>query len=575
MSGMRLVQCPTVRRPLLTLCALAALTFVLGLGHAAITDADEAYYAEAAREMVASGDWLTPRYNFTNRWQKPVLYYWLTAAIYRITGPTEGSARLWSALSGVGLALVTFAAARRHRTPNGTRAAGVDADNVGTDRADPDADTAAWLAGAIVATSFGYAAMARSALPDLPLAFCITATIAAVLRAVDHQQLWPWAAAGVAAGCGFLMKGPVALAVPAVVLLPLWWLERRSARVSPTGALLAGGLAAAIGLPWYVAMTATHGMPYLESFFVADNLERFTTARFNDPRPVWFYPAVIVGGMMPWSTFALGPLVSSVRAVLRGTWTLSTIERRLMVWAVVPLLLFMASVGQQPRYVLPILPPLAILLASAIATRVRHTPSALAGPTWLTAALFVVLAAALLRLRPMLITAPSWGPVVGAVLLAAAAVALAVTAATGRYARVVLTMTACAALLVLTLQFGALAGRRPEAVESIAAAVRAHRLNAEPVGSYRVFVRNLVFYTGIRQEDLFDQTAVVQLLQSSGRVLVVVPLEELARLEQAAGVRTRELARVTYLNTANLRLDALVNPSPQSQLESVVLVTNR
>src|SRR4030095_4846699 len=91
---------------------LAALPFCLGLGRQAITDSDEAYYAEAAREMVEGGDWLTPHFNYENRWQKPVLYYWLTATLYELTGPTEAGARFWSALSGVGLVLVTFAVAR-------------------------------------------------------------------------------------------------------------------------------------------------------------------------------------------------------------------------------------------------------------------------------------------------------------------------------------------------------------------------------------------------------------------------------------------------------------------------------
>jgi hypothetical protein len=59
-------------------CCFSFLTFGIGLGRQAITEADEAYYAEAAREMVVSGDWLTPHFNYEDRWQKPVLYYWLT-----------------------------------------------------------------------------------------------------------------------------------------------------------------------------------------------------------------------------------------------------------------------------------------------------------------------------------------------------------------------------------------------------------------------------------------------------------------------------------------------------------------
>jgi 4-amino-4-deoxy-L-arabinose transferase-like glycosyltransferase len=120
----------SVRRSALSLLFIAILTFFLGLGRQAITDSDEAFYAEAAREMVESGDWLTPHFNYEDRWQKPVLYYWLTAATYLVTGPTEFGARLWSALSGLGLVLVAWRAAGRitHR---------------------PDI---AWLAGAITAT---------------------------------------------------------------------------------------------------------------------------------------------------------------------------------------------------------------------------------------------------------------------------------------------------------------------------------------------------------------------------------------------------------------------------------------
>jgi 4-amino-4-deoxy-L-arabinose transferase-like glycosyltransferase len=79
------------------------LSFFLGLGRQAITDSDEAFYAEASREMVESGDWLTPHFNYVDRWQKPVLYYWLTASTYLVTGPTEDAARFWSALAGSGL----------------------------------------------------------------------------------------------------------------------------------------------------------------------------------------------------------------------------------------------------------------------------------------------------------------------------------------------------------------------------------------------------------------------------------------------------------------------------------------
>src|ERR1044071_5208502 len=142
--------------------------------------------------MVESGDWLTPHFDYENRWEKPALYYWLTAATSVVAGPSEFAARLWSALSCVGLVLLTWAIARAMQ----------------------QGEAGAWLAGAIVATCYGYFAIARSALPDLPLAFCITLGVFAVLRAVDadrasRTQIRWWAVAGLAAGLGFLVKGPI------------------------------------------------------------------------------------------------------------------------------------------------------------------------------------------------------------------------------------------------------------------------------------------------------------------------------------------------------------------------------
>ena len=109
----RLYNCRRVRRPVLTLLLLSVFTFFLGLGRQAITDSDEAFYAEAAREMVVGNDWLTPHFNYEERWQKPILYYWFTAAAFAGTDTTEFMARFGAALSGLGLVLLTWNAARR------------------------------------------------------------------------------------------------------------------------------------------------------------------------------------------------------------------------------------------------------------------------------------------------------------------------------------------------------------------------------------------------------------------------------------------------------------------------------
>jgi 4-amino-4-deoxy-L-arabinose transferase-like glycosyltransferase len=550
-----------VRRPVLTLLLLSFVTFGIGLGRQAITEADEAYYAEASREMVVSGDWLTPHFNFEDRWQKPILYYWLTALAYRVTGPGEGAARLWSALSGAGLVLLVWGVAA-HR-----------------DSTRPHA----WLAGAITATCFGYFQMARSALPDLPLAFCITLTIAAVFAAFDGRgraSLRWWTVAGVAIGLGCLMKGPVAIVVPALALAPAWWMERRDAAVRWAHVAAAAVIAALVALPWYAAMVSVHGMAYVDSFFLGDNLERFTTTRFNETRPLWFYLPVIAGGLLPWAPFGIAAAIPGLSGLARRSWRPTRDDVRLLSWAITPTLFFMASVGQQPRYVLPVLPPLAILVARAIGERIEkaaagHAASGLTAATWATAAFFVVSAALLYRLQPLLIETSPMVLTTSALGMAAGGAALAVVALRGAWATLPLVTTAAAVALLLGVQFSVLAPGRPAAVERMAAFVTAHRPNAEALGAYRAFTRNLVFYTRAKQADLFDAAGAAQFLGSPDRVLLVLPERDLPAVAAAAHVEPRTLARVQHLNTANLRLRSLLNPDPATELETILLVTNR
>jgi 4-amino-4-deoxy-L-arabinose transferase-like glycosyltransferase len=539
-----------VHRSVLLLALISSFTFFLGVGRPAISDSDEAFYAEAAREMVADGDWLTPHFNYEERWQKPVLYYWLTAATFVATGPSEWAARWWSALSGLGLVLLTWAAARRMTA----------------------SDEAAWLAGAITATCYGYFALARLALPDLPLAFLITLVI---WSALERR----WSVVGVAAGLGLLMKGPVALVVPAVVLVPIWWRERRVTTVRARDLVTAAVLCALIALPWYGAMTLHHGVEYLQSFLVGDNLERFATDRFNAPRAIWFYVPILIGGMLPWSMYLVTLPWPSAITVARQRRQLTEMEWRLLLWAFVPLVFFTVSIGKQPRYILPVLPPLAILLARSITTRASSTStdtqSRLAVATWGTAALYAVLAILLYRARPILIASYPLLHSIGIALFAASTVALAWIAASRRWRHLPATATICAAALLLSVQFGVLAGARPEPVERIADLVRANRAQGEPVGTYRVFVRNLVFYTRFKQMDLLNEGLALDFLQSPHRVLLVVRAADLPRLEAISGVTTKRLGQVPYLNTANIRLRTLLAPIPAQDLETVLLVTNR
>ena len=551
-----------MRRSVLTLLFLSLLTFFLGLGRQAITDSDEAFYAEAAREMVEGNDWLTPHFNYEERWQKPILYYWFTAAAFAGTETTEFMARFGSALSGIGLVLLTWSAARRLL-------------------ADP---SGAWLAGAIVATCYGYFAMARAALPDLPLAFFITATIWAAWRTTDPAERLPtsWAAiAGLAAGLGFLTKGPIGVVIPAIVLIPIWWRERRHVVIRPADVTTAFALFAISGLPWYVVMWAVHGTPYLQSFFVADNLERFATTRYNDIRAVWYYVPILVGGLVPWTIYALVLPWRIVRDLIQRRRRLTDVEWRFVIWTLAPLLLFTASIGKQPRYILPMLPPIAMMVGAGIANRIavasddRAARRELTIATLGTAAMFLAMAALFYRARILFVSAYPALTWIGIAVVIAAALMLAITAVRRSWSWVPRLMPICGALLLLTLQFGAFAGRRPEAVEQIAALIHANRLGGESIGEYETFVRNLPFYTRLKQVPVIDDASAIAFLNSTDRVLLVVNRRDYDRLKTQMGRPLSVIGEVTYWNTAGVRLRTLLAPMPEEDLDTVVLISNR
>ena len=196
----------------------------------------------------------------------------------------------------------------------------------------------------------------------------------------DPRRRWWLLGAGAALAGGFLTKGPVGVVLPAIVVGPLaiWrcWTERVS-RPDGTGARLTrltldvGMLALVVLLlagPWFAAMTATHGLSYLDRFFLAENVERFVTPRYNTPRPLWYYLPIVAAGLLPWSPFML-VWWRPIRRLAQRARRIQAVEVWLVVWALAPLFFYSVSAGKQPRYILPILPPLAVLLARGISRR--------------------------------------------------------------------------------------------------------------------------------------------------------------------------------------------------------------
>ena len=566
------VNAPHTSKHWLLLLALCCATFLVGLGGPALTDSDEAFYAESAREMIDRSDWLTPYFNGVTRFEKPVLYYWMAALSYTVTGVSTWAARLPSALAGMGLVIVAYVAARRWYD-----------------------DTTAFYAGVIVATSFGAIAMAHQALPDLPLALFISVTVwgAYVGLLSNPSSSVPFASrsswlivSAVGAACAFLVKGPVGIALLFSILAPLtaieWFLFKRVWQVRLTDIAIASTVGLAIAVPWYFAMTMEHGVAYLERFFIAENLDRFSTTRYNAPRPMWYYGPIVIGGLLPWSLFT--PLC--IRQLLdRGrTWRPDITTLRIGIWALMPLIFYTFSIGKQPRYILPVLIPLSIFLAHGIVSALRAPLSKARsfGISCLASGCTILAIAALLyRAQPLLISTSPTIILSSAIVLGVSGLLISVAAVTyirtkaGYWGQASLGLIVMSVVILnLAAHHGVLASNSNSEVQQMAAMIRAEQTNNEPYGRHRVFNRNLLYYVQSPHVELPVIRAVRDFLESPERVLCVV-LKEDADLLARDGIAFRELGSLRYLNTGSLTLRMLLNPNTERYLSRVVLISNR
>jgi 4-amino-4-deoxy-L-arabinose transferase-like glycosyltransferase len=555
------------------------LTFFVGLGHPSIADSDEAFYAQAAKEMLNRGDWLTPHYNGQYRFEKPILYYWLIAFGYRMAGISELMARLPSAFAGLLLVLTTFVCARQWYD-----------------------QSTGMLAGAITATSFGYVAVARQALPDLTLACFITIAVWSALMGMaapqpthaQHGRRWWLALSGIALAGGFLTKGPVGLVLPALVVGPLaLWrcvrppipaakpLRQRLVALAGDVALLSL-ICVVLAAPWFAAMTQSHGMSYLDRFFIGENVQRFTTERYNAPRPLWYYLPVLLGGLLPWSPLML-LWWRSLTPIFRGVQRVNPTVFSLALWALAPLLFYSLSIGKQPRYILPILPPLAILIARPLLETLHRLPNSpvhfsrdrlLASGGLLSAGILLLLGIFIDRAKILLPNLPVITVQTTAWLIGISAIAVGLISVSSRQRLIPVSLVIAAVISTLGVHGTLLSQAQTEPVQQMANLVQGASLEPIPYGRYRVFVRNLLYYVGRPHVDLASRDQVNVFLNSTERVLCVLSEDDLA-WARSEGADVYEIGRVSYLDTGGLTLRTLLFPDPKKDLLTVVLVSNQ
>jgi len=324
-----------------------AILPLLGWWAYGLLDLDEGFYGAITAEMNRRGEWITPFFNGKPWFEKPILLYWLAKPSVALFGEMIGP-RLPSVIATVGtFGGIAWFARRRF------------------------GENAAKLAVLILASSLLVVGAGRMMLTDPPLLFCVTASLLTFWESLVGDRRWRLLSAGLV-GLGVLAKGPVAAILFLLIVGWTYWKEPEL-RPSFRGQWLGGiAILALVVAAWYVPAYLANGQVFVQKFLIEQNVGRFTggdAAHTLGIASMPLYIPILFVGMAPWSWWiwsawprrgpspSPGPLPEGEEpggAVALG--------RYLAAWAAIIFVFFSISGAKLPHYILPVLPPLAILV---------------------------------------------------------------------------------------------------------------------------------------------------------------------------------------------------------------------
>jgi 4-amino-4-deoxy-L-arabinose transferase-like glycosyltransferase len=485
-------------RRLLVCAALAAILYLPALGPPALWEPDEGRYAEIAREMVLTHDYVTPRDNWVRYFEKPPLVYWAEALSIKLLGPTELAVRLPAAIASVAEVAVTAA--------------------LGEAMFGPAAGVAAAMVLALSPLFFGFA---RFATLDPALALFVAAALGA-FQAAAHRpgfddagaRRWFFLSAAMAAA-GTLAKGPVALVLTGAVGLAWLLAERRGREILRMPWLRAIAIYFAIAAPWFV-LAAERNPEFLRFFVIHEHVERYLANAEHGWGP-YFFVVVVIAGMWPWIVFVPAGVRQLMRAPDGGGGdgleqsscrsNARSSLKFLLWWFGIILVFFSIPRAKLGSYILPALPPLAIVAGYALtclpsmdASKVRRLFGTLVMLN-LAAAAAIGMACGYYASQPeSMLLADAL--VAMTVLTAASLVCLAIVSRGRRPERPAAAVGALALGVVATL--GMMVKARTDAQPLVSYRELAHTIEPYLVpdcrlASYRHFVQSMPFYTGHRE----------------------------------------------------------------------------
>ena len=328
------------RKYWLMLFMAAAVLLFAGNGSLLVTDSVESNYALTAKEMVLSGDWLSPQIYGHYWYDKPIFFYWLTALAYKIFGFTEFASRFFPALFGLGgLALVAWGGSKLNNERSG------------------------FCSALVLLSSVEFFLISKSVITDAVLFFFFSATLLFFYLGYRDGKASYWYIMYAAAGFSVLTKGPIGVLLPGLIIT-LFLLWQRDWRVLKRMHLASGTLLClAVAAPWYAAMYSLHGSDFINTFFGTHNFLRATVSEHPRDDVFYYYALVNLLALFPWSGLVPWTVYKWQQA---GRPKLTEQQRFLLLWALVVFVFFQCMATKYLTYTYPLLFPASLLLGSLL-----------------------------------------------------------------------------------------------------------------------------------------------------------------------------------------------------------------
>jgi 4-amino-4-deoxy-L-arabinose transferase-like glycosyltransferase len=501
------------------------------LASVTLFDVDEAVFAEATKEMVNDGNWITPTYNGVNRYDKPILFYWLMAASYKVFGIDEFGARFPSALTGFLLCLAVFLFGRRM----GNARTGI-------------------YSSVALSLSLFYFVYSHAAVTDMVLTLFITLSLFSFFLSTGKRAGSNPAANRYLYGfylfssLAFLTKGLIGIVFPFAIAMTYMYVKERMSGVRRVFSLKGFILFFLVSGPWYGAELAVNGREFIRLFIIKHHFMRYTEVISGHRGPIFYYIPVLIIGLFPWIVFLPGgirnalkssrnPLVAPTVAGPGGARNVSAdgLDRSAMllafIWLLFVFVFFSFSTTKLPNYVLPAVPAACLLIGSGMSERwgpwKRYEYAFLACLSVLLGAAFII---SIRYLSKLGINETGWVLVAAAIMIVMAGYGL-YAALRKKESGSAVGILMLAFLMVLSVEALPLVnGYMQGALHKYSLYAKETLPRGEKVIVYRINNPSIVFYSDHEVREVGDPGELAPLLKGGRRLLVIAKTSDLGSL---------------------------------------------